>query len=262
MKRFSGQLGNHLFQANLLCQVADSFDAGLYFRSNLLHELFNFNVRVDFADLYRAKGIVTYSAAEVESLGFIEWTNAIGRDFKNRRLVNMGPGVLGSMFFESCVKNPTELISWKQPPNSIIGQTNVGIHFRAGDFKDWNPKAILPVSYYMKSLDYLESIGVDISKSYLATDDITHPTSIKIANRIGQILKSDSSLGHDFRTLSNSQYLVSSPSTFAFWAAILGNGVKIIHNREWLDQNEELGVKFWIDIRKNSKSFYNVIAEL
>ena len=262
LKRFSGQLGNHLFQANLLCQVADEFEAGSYFRSSVLRELFTFKSQLDLNDISHSKGIVKYSTTEIEGLGFSEWMCSLSENFKRKKMVLVEPGVMGSIFFESCLKNPKELISLKRPKNYFGAERKIGIHFRAGDFKEWNPNAILPASYYMNSLDYLESIGLDISNSYLATDDVTHPTSIKIANRIGQILDRKSNPGRDFHILSNSQYLISSPSTFAFWAAILGNEVRIIHNRDWLNQNEAQGVKFWIDIRKNCSSFYKVFAEI
>ena len=262
LRKFSGQLGNHLFQSNLLLQVSNLLGCGIYFRSNLIDDLFVAKQNINFVALARTRSITSYSISQIEEMGFDYWVEAVRNDFANRRLVILGPGVAGKIFFQSCVNPPGDFIKFVPPFAQRKDFPAVAIHFRAGDFGVWNPKAILPESYYMNSLDHLESMGLNVMNSYFATDDPTHPTSVRIAKRIGKPLKIKASVSCDFQYLSNSQFLISSPSTFAFWAAALGKDVGVIHSKDWLDENESLGVKFWMDLRKNESNFYRVIAEI
>lgn len=260
--KFSGQLGNHLFQANLLLQVSNLLSSGVHFRSNLISEHFVFKRNIDFISLARSKCLANYSVPQIEDLGFDLWVEAVRNDFANRKLVTIGPGVAGKIFFESCVSPPSSFFRFVSGSPKKEEYPDIAIHFRAGDFQVWNPKAVLPESYYMNSLDYLESLGSNVKNSYFATDDPFHPTSLKIAQRIGKSPKVKTSVSSDFEYLSHSKFLISSPSTFAFWAAVLGNDVGVIHSKDWLIENEALGVKFWVDVRKNDSNFYKVIAEI
>lgn len=261
-RKFSGQLGNHLFQANLLLQVSHLLNSGVHFRSNLLAEHFTFKKNFNFVSLARSKSLAIYSVPQIEEMGFEHWVEEVRNDFAKRKLVTVGPGVAGKIFFQSCVKPPEDYIKFVPRSTKRADFPEVAIHFRAGDFQVWNPSAILPESYYMNSLDYLESMGLNIKNSYFATDDPSHPTSVNIARRIGRCLNVKSSVSSDFEYLSKSKFLISSPSTFAFWAAVIGKDVGVIHSKDWLTENESLGIKFWMDVRKNESNFYKVIAEI
>lgn len=267
IKNFSGGIGNQLFQLNFLHQTAKQLGTSLFHRRSQAEKIVHLPQSPNFLNALRSITSESFSKSEIEKAGYQAWLGKI-RDLSDAgKSITIEPGVLGSIFFDSCTEPPRHIMPLrtmlfdrvKDAPASV---NQISIHFRGGDFASWNPSAILQTDYYMDALDYLESSGIDMSNVYFSTDDPQHDTSLSILHRLGQKPNLMTNPFEDFIMLSKSDYLISSPSTFAFWAAVLGENVKVIHSKRWLDQCEAEEIKFWIDVRRNLKPFYKLVHEI
>lgn len=257
-KKFTGQLGNHLFQKNFVLQSSNELNFG-YFHRKSYSELIvqSDNKKIDLIDCFRTKRILFFSAEEIQNMGFVDWINEL-RKFPLRTIFVIENELMGDLFFESCLVDPKILMplniteyekrSWNYP---------AGIHFRGKDFQKWNPAAILSIEYYMNAIDLLQQYGINIEDIFFSTDDWNHPISLKIISRLNYVRKI-SSVREDFIKFTRCNYIVSSPSTFIFWASIFSNGSFVIHSEKWIRHNMDRNVKFWIDLMANKKSFYNL----
>lgn len=267
-KRFSGQLGNQLFQMHFIMQLAKESQVKYFHRrsvcGNILEEGAAINTQLilsRFRNRY-------FSLKDIESVGFYRWHEECKSLLGANWNVFLEPGILGSVFFESCLVHPKSLLNLKK---EIVSRIDSGmndqapkgaIHFRGNDFLQWNPNAILDLQYYMNSIDLIVSEGVDIKNISLSTDDPEHPISRAIYRRINRIPSFENQIGEDFAILAECDFLISSPSTFAFWAGVFGKEKKIIHSKKWLDYNESKEIKFWSDIRKSTSDVYSVYKEI
>jgi hypothetical protein len=267
-KRFSGQLGNQLFQMHFLMQLAKESQVKYFHRrsvcGNILKEGAATNTQL-ILSRFRNRN---FSLKDIESVGFYRWHEECKSLLEANWNVFLEPGILGSVFFESCLVHPKSLLNLKK---EIVSQIDSGkndqaprgaIHFRGNDFLQWNPNAILDLQYYMNSIDLIVSEGVDIKNISLSTDDPEHPISRAIYRRINRIPSSENQIGRDFAILAECDFLISSPSTFAFWAGVFGKEKKIIHSKKWLDYNVSREIKFWSDIRRSTSDIYSVYKEI
>jgi len=132
-------------------------------------------------------------------------------------------------------------------PNIDSDKINVGVHFRGLDFRIWDPKCLLDASYYINAIKfvieevkenfkltlYYDDIGLDSFKSvvkWLDDNKIEYSrgscTNRNDPNMWGQ---------DDFFSLSQCDYIISSPSTFCVTAAMCGKkNKKIIHSKNFL----------------------------
>jgi hypothetical protein len=96
------------------------------------------------------------------------------------------------------------------------------IHIRGGDYLDRYP---LPTSYYIKSMEIILNLEKDI-KFIIITNDINYSKSI--FPDIECLYNEDNLI--DFKLLQTTKYLISSNSTFSWWAGYLNeNAKKIIY---------------------------------
>lgn len=143
----------------------------------------------------------------------------------------------------------------------------VSLHFRAGDFHQWDPDAILPFSYYSRALDYLESEIDEGAIVRLVFDDERHPALSSVRDKVkakGWSLSDTECFDRfqcDFAALSSSSFLVSSPSTFAISAALLGTP-SVIHSQSWVSNRMARGELFWEKISSNSLVGHSTMALL
>ena len=63
---------------------------------------------------------------------------------------------------------------------------------------------------------------------------------------------------NDFSTMTESDYLISSPSTFAISAGFIGKKKKIIHSQEWVEYRVEAADKFWCDLYTGGNEDYKL----
>ena len=125
----------------------------------------------------------------------------------------------------------------------------VTVHLRGGDFHAWNPRSVLTADYYLRAID----IAVEKfpgAKFLMATDDLSHPAFHSVESRLNSEKslivnqKCSTQMECDFVSMMHSQLIISSPSTFAISASILGSPA-VIHNQSWAEYKADLGEVFW-----------------
>mgnify|MGYP006162911183 CR=1 FL=1 len=83
--------------------------------------------------------------------------------------------------------------------------------------------------------------------------------SIKVKSNFEHITVGRGSFKEDLYKLSICNYMISSPSTFAIWAAILSSvDVKVVHSQQWVDYCVGNGEEFWMNINNGGNEFYRV----
>lgn len=148
-----------------------------------------------------------------------------------------------------------------QPASQVV------LHLRGSDFAQWKPGSILGEQYYREALDYLDAEGFADSQVRVCTEDRSHPAFEPLVRRLRKqerLVESDNCLNPfscDFASLIQADRIVSSPSTFAITAAMLG-GVSVIHSEKWVDSRIADGDRFWERVRSKDLVGYEVLAEV
>lgn len=180
------------------------------------------------------------------------------------------PPLLGETFFSYTFTAPSSLVrinpSYCQ---SVPGFNNdrplVGLHFRGGDFSAWNPNAVLPTDYYLEAIECFLAEYPD-SAFFLCTDDETCPAWSPVLKRLFALPRERIYFGlndappiYDLHWLSLCDGIISSPSTFAIWAGILGRSrKKIIHSKKWVDLCVARQDVFWCRLDEGGNDFYKL----
>jgi len=150
------------------------------------------------------------------------------------------------------------------------------IHVRGGDFK--GSPAILNSNYYSKAIEKIKLINSEI-KFYIVTDDINYCKAIlpnieiigSSITGVSDNLKASHHIGGDisldFYILNQSEYVITSNSSFAWWAIWLNPNLKtVIAPKYWARHNQSDGywstsgsiTKGWIYMDRNGNLFnYN-----
>ena len=253
-RSFSGRLGNILLQYHFLRQIAektgiDYFHPGIpyaqYFegmerKQRPIHSFFRKNVEVSLSD------ILAFS--QKDFLAFV-----IEQNDRGNNVVFSSP-MLGGVFFDYLFFDPNQFVKVKKeyklgfdfdPGNTIV----IGLHFRGTDFPTWNPNAVLEFEYYESAVNHC--LGhFDNEEIVIAvfTDDYKYPAYVKTVNYLKSLHTIPLYFGdkdvfpiYDFYQMTQCDVLISSPSTFAIFAGILGNKKKIIHSKKWLNYATNLG---------------------
>jgi len=132
-------------------------------------------------------------------------------------------------------------------PNINSDKINVGVHFRGLDFRIWDPKCLLDASYYIDAIQFVvDEIKEDFNLTLYYDDSrlesfktvITWLDVNKIEYSHGSCTdRNDPDMWgqDDFFSLSQCDYIISSPSTFCITAAMCGRkNKKIIHSKAFL----------------------------
>ena len=268
LKKPSGQIGNQLFQIHFLRQVTKRLGTTSFYPKSDAILLVVEGKSVNRFSILGRPTFRLYGLQDIESAGLEFWIESCEESLRFNQKILLKPGILGSLFFESCYENPSEILHLSKevlsPPEYRQSKDAkvAAIHFRGLDFVDWDRNAILGSRYYLDSIEFLLSEGVELENIYFTTDDPNHLVSQAITKRLGQSISKNVSVAGDFAKLAFSDFLISSPSTFAFWAGVLGKKKKIIHNKTWLDYNVDRNIKFWVDIRKSNSEIYSVYKEI
>lgn len=167
---------------------------------------------------------------------------------------------LGERFYGWNFTSPKNIFQVKDAfkPNWNPMQKTCAIHIRGKDFHQWNPKSILPVKYYIDSIDYLKS-KYHVDKFILYTDDYSL-NSVKSLTSIVDKISKTNSLFLDFAEMSEADYIISSPSTFAICAGFIGKQKKIIHNKEWVEDRANKNDGFWMCVASQEHKDYQIEA--
>ncbi len=172
--------------------------------------------------------------------------------------------LLGDVWVRVGVEHPSEILnveSWTCSERPLSENKRiVAMHFRGGDFGMWNPQAILSLTYYAESLEYIRTALPD-ALVVVVTDDWSLPSVAKTLLELSASElrwsqhKCSMGLKCDFSLLRAADLVVSSPSTFAIAAGMLGTG-RSIHSSEWVQDRAERGDRFWVSLLAGSVPHY------
>jgi len=115
---------------------------------------------------------------------------------------------------------------------------NIVLHIRRGDqatVLSSNIYTILDVEYYERAINYIKLHGECFNEVTICSDDILWcMENIKKLTGVNKINYSNSSsMLEDFLLMYNAKYLISSNSTFSWWAGYVGNSVKFLIPKRW-----------------------------
>lgn len=143
----------------------------------------------------------------------------------------------------------------------------VVLHLRGGDFEGWKPGAVLGEEYYRDALALVDHDGFAESSVRICTDDQSHPALpglrqfLTQSKRLVPLEGCEEPFSCDYAALIHAPRVISSPSTFAITAGLIGGG-GVIHNKAWVDSRIQAGEAFWQAVRDNSVVGYDVLAEV
>ncbi len=261
--RPSGRFGNQMFQLHFLRQLENKFNF------NLVHGKFE-----DLGHIGDGKrkigspmGILkpsrTFAQEDVKKIGFEEFEFQLEEMSRKKQHVHIKAGFLGEYFhetqyFPTSTIFPLFEVSEKQNPR----KKQVAIHFRGTDFQSWDSNAVMEAEYYKNAIHEVLSVyGPSDSNLRLFTDDHQHETVTSIKRLFGNRLTiSNASPSQDFLEMCQSDIIIHSPSTFSFWATLLGAKKVNVYSKTWLDYKTAKNDKFWTDFRY--KGFINSKIDL
>ncbi len=251
-----GQLGNQLFQLNSLWQLSEYLTTDYFYHGfDSLSKLgFKNAKKPHFGQLIRPlKFLNVDSISNALEAGNL---SELFTSSRNRNYV-IPAGLMGEYFFDLLFRDPRYLLDpqgTREPLNSR-NEVNVALHFRGKDFQQWNPKSIMNANYYKKAIFEIMSENLKQSLQIsIFTDD---PQNLVVQELLTwkeyNFHLSNASLKQDFLAMSRSDYIVASPSTFAFWASLSWNQPKMIYSHEWIEHRLEVKDKFWRNYLVNEK---------
>ncbi len=220
-----GRLGNQMFEYATCRSIAEKFGYNYYIQ---LHPFWANNIEKFNIPLGKIDGIIKYKLNGIYCAKYIHENNKLPVEYLNIQDNTELDGYFQkSEFFDFNYEN---IKKWFNVDNLIddkVYSTLMGsynnycfIHNRGTDFIGGNE---LPISYYYKSMEKMKESFYNI-KFVILTDDIDY--SKKLFPNITVLSNPDDLI--DFKLLQQSKYLISSNSTFSWWAAYLNNNAKKI----------------------------------
>lgn len=269
----SGRMGNVLIQYVFLRQLAERMEADYFHVKLPYHQYFegfgkrHVSLGLRFAKMWKV------DIAYIEDVGIKTFLMEAKERNREGYLIVLQPPLLGHLF-EFVEENPARFLKIKEKYTKKIENQGekilVGLHFRGTDFKMWNSRASLSAKYYQNAIDMLmETLRNELQGVcwQLFTDDNDFPPYLAVAEYLqkrGATLMmgdADHLMISDFYQLSQCDYIVSSPSTYAIMAAIMGKENKmIIQNKEWVEYCVQNGEDFWRKMKENQVPWYHVMA--
>lgn len=267
----TGRLGNVMIQYAFLRQLSERIGTD-YFHVKMPYcdKINNFGkVNLSLNVIFGKKWNV--DKKYIEKVGITSFIEEAQQMNQRGYHIVLKPPVLGYLF-EFKDENPARFFEINSqyclPMENKQKKILVGLHFRGTDFEEWNQKASLKVDYYKKSIEkVIKEYGLENIKLCLFTDDNkfkTYNETIKFVQDMHlDYIPGDekNAMMCDFYQLSQCDCIISSPSTFAVMAAIMGKkNKKIIHNKEWAEHCASNGESFWKSIILNEIPYYNIMC--
>lgn len=258
----TGGIGNRLFTYNFLYQAASTLnvnanfhkpDSGLISRQRVdPHRLNHLRLRNNF-EIPKLYSDQNFSRDFYEAL------------ITQRTCIRLPNTLLGEYFFQITQENPAQFFPTLSVDSTSDVDSNfqVAMHFRGGDFRNWNPASILSHDYYLNAFDYLvsEFPSKEISLK-IFTDEIAMDSLQRVRKSLAKSVKIEIFCSpnpiDDLRLMAQSKAIISSPSTFAIWAGILSNKSKIIHSKDWVMYRANVGDVFWANIKNGGGEYYEI----
>lgn len=263
----TGRLGNVLLQYLFLREIACKVNAEVFYPDLKGKEYFyDLSETENYKSIKRKiMGKKKIKVDDIRKLGIKEFEKYIETENKIMILV---PPVLGYTF-DTIYEDPNQFLKIKEEfQNSYFEYDNrfvVAIHFRGTDFADWNPVACLDADYYLRAIEYcVKKYGERNIFFSLFTDDLTIESYKKVVtfleenNYLYNEGNPERNLGEECYNISNSDIVVSSPSTFAITASMIGKKKTIIHSKKWCNYCTERKDTVWVEMLKNKCEYYKI----
>jgi len=265
-----GRIGNRLFHYNLLRQISKKTGID-YYHIKFPESQYFPEMRKKprhWPNINKPVEVFSRDLLAVSPEQFLE--NILEQNQKGRDIL-FSPPMLGETFFDYLFYDPNDFLIFGNKymiefnmtsENSII----VGLHFRGSDFPAWDEKAALNYEYYESAIDYCVNYFNNKKIFFcLFTDDLEYPAYKQTllflkSKKDNEILLGDPYKEpiYDFYRMSQCDVLISSPSTFAIFAGILGKRKKIIHNKDWLNYAVEKKDMFWVRLSDTTNPYYRL----
>lgn len=165
--------------------------------------------------------------------------------------------IRGHFQFENALyKNKNLVLSWIT--YAVNPEDTVSIHVRLDDFYAKQRHLIININYY---IDCIKKYADSYSEVQIVCDKLRRPWEVKymksLMSRIANLNKTPiykpNSIADDMKTIYNSSVIITSNSTFCFWATFLSNAQKIISfPYSGLDVLRNNTLRRW----KNNASFF------
>jgi hypothetical protein len=249
-----GQMGNQLFHYNNLVQLSHIFkqkSLSLSFENN---HLFNLNNLSNKTNQIKINEILT---SDILLNG-----DFLIDDNKNY-LIDVSLYELFYKFNEISTFDIFKL----NVDLTFESKKQISIHFRGTDYKDWDQKSQLDTDYYVNSIDYITKQINDEHFFSIYTDDFSlesYKETLKyLTNNNKEVrLGNKQNVCQDFIELSNSDYVISSPSTFCISASFCGKkNKKIIQSNEWMKykiESDYFRDIFWKQLNNGGNDDYKL----
>ena len=253
-----GRLGNQLFAVHMALQISKFFEVpvSLPFRTNL--KLF----RLQGLRLFKFDSLISRKGLRIESRDFLSNDISVLLSMMQQSLLNnadiiIPTSLLGEGFFRFGFLPPKDLIQLRHKSVSNQFSESVALHYRGTDFAKWNPSAIMTDSFYLNSIDFLGLKDLNIN---IFSDDPESTTVQRLLKILpNSKLYPEASLGETFAALSQHRYVIASPSTFSFWAALLGISSTFVISRNWIDTMNSRGDDFWPEVARNKNNYFDSV---
>lgn len=262
--RFSnGRMGNRLFHYHFLRQITEKTKLE-YFNVSFPESTYFENMNRKFNPLILLRKNIKISSKDILSKSSEEFMVYITEENKNGKNILIEPPILGEVFFDYLFYDPNQFIKVKNIFKTNINNNKendkiIGIHFRGTDFESWNKIASLSFNYYKSAIEFCVSHFIKNNITFgLFTDDDYFEPYIKTIRLLKSIKKCNFFIGnnkiapiYDFCLLNQCDILISSPSTFAIFAALIGKKKKIIHSKDWINYATLNNDIFWMKLVNN-----------
>lgn len=254
INKFHGQLGNQILHYNNLVQLSNLFKKEFVSVSFFYNEMFELkNLRSSVSN-YRIDEVLTSQKLLYDNFNIEKNKNYL-IDVCLHELFFKFSEVSTFDIFKFATKLPTE------------NKKNITIHFRGGDYKIWDEKSQLKPDYYIDSINFIKNEIQEEHIFNILTDDYTldsyQQTINYLKSKNDEVRLGNKNLPmNDFITISNSEYIISSPSTFCVTAAFCGKpDKKIIHSNDWIQyklESEYFRDVFWKTLNNGGNKDYKL----
>lgn len=150
------------------------------------------------------------------------------------------------------LKNETE--SLRKYTEKLINDSTVAIHIRRGDYLNYSDSfGVLSDKYYLDAFILLTK-SVKIEKAFVFTDspEMIADISKAIPCDVEVITAKDLSTSETLVLMSRCQGIITSNSTFSFWAAILSNHENVVVPSPWFKSDDA-----WLNSSNLSKQTWH-----
>jgi hypothetical protein len=182
---------------------------------------------------------------KIFSRNIINDLNFKSKKYDNKSLIFSGYWQEKIYFFqfEMFIKNSLSDILNKVNPKyfHFSGKYNLDeyivIHVRKGDYSFLKKYFDLDFVYYKNAVLFIRNIKPDLNKILIITNDRDWCLcNLQFEEYIIEF--SNSNFHDDFSLMKNAKFIVTSNSTFSFWAAFLGQPIIVTHPNLWYIDKE------------------------